>query len=296
MATDREGESPVFADERQARIAELVSVRGRARIGELAEQFGVTEPTIRKDLRVLQSRGLLKRTHGGALALQPSVEREFTGRQGTNTAAKEAIARACVQLVQEGDSVFLDSGTTVSAIAGALARHGGGMRLSTLTTSLGVASTLADVPGIDCVLLGGQLRRVDGALVGALALENLQRFTFGLAFIGVSGFSDVGISVGSLAEAAVKAEAIERARRVVLALDHTKVGSHRLRADLGARCGRRRRHGQDDARGRGVVRRLRHRAHHRRHLTHTADRFKRYIGAIRFRCVSFALDWCELAR
>src|SRR5688572_28391288 len=178
MATGRKGESPVFADERQARIAELVSVRGRARIGELAEQFEVTEPTIRKDLRVLQSRGLLKRTHGGALALQPSVEREFTGRQGTNTAAKQAIARACLQLVQDGDSVFLDSGTTVSAIAGALARHGSGLSLSTLTTSLGVANTLADVPGIDCVLLGGQLRRVDGALVGALALENLQRFTF----------------------------------------------------------------------------------------------------------------------
>lgn len=225
MATDRDGDSPVFADERQARIAELVSVRGRARIGELAEQFGVTEPTIRKDLRVLQSRGLLKRTHGGALALQPSVEREFAGRQAANTTAKEAIARACVQLVHDGDSVFLDSGTTVSAVAGALATHGGGLRLSTLTTSLGVASTLADVPGIDCVLLGGQLRRVDGALVGALALENLHRFTFGLAFIGVSGFSDVGISVGSLAEAAVKAEAIERARRVVLALDHTKVGT-----------------------------------------------------------------------
>ena len=72
------------------------------------------------------------------------------------------------------------------------------------------------------MLLGGQLRRVDGAVVGALALENLQRFTFSLAFIGVSGFSDVGISVGSLAEAAIKAEAIERARRVVLAIDHTR--------------------------------------------------------------------------
>ena len=224
MTLERDGDNPVFADERQAKIAELVSVRGRARIGELAAQFGVTEPTIRKDLRVLQSQGLLKRTHGGALALQPTVEREFSGREGTNADAKEAIAQACVRLMQDGDSVFLDSGTTVSAIAGALARNGG-MRLSVLTTSLGVANTLADVPAIDCVLVGGQLRPVDGALVGALALENLQRFTFGLAFIGVSGFSEVGISVGSLAESAVKAEAIERARRVVLALDHTKVGT-----------------------------------------------------------------------
>ena len=68
--------SPVFADERQARIAELVSVRGRARIGELSKLLGVTEPTVRKELRVLQERGLLKRTHGGALALL-TLDREL---------------------------------------------------------------------------------------------------------------------------------------------------------------------------------------------------------------------------
>jgi len=225
MDRDSGGESPVFADERQAKIAEFVSVRGRARIGELAKLFGVTEPTIRKDLRALQSQGLLKRTHGGALALQPTVEREFAGRQGANTAAKDAIARTCVRLLQDGDSVFLDSGTTVNAIATLIATQGNGLRLAALTTSLGVATTLADVPNVECVLLGGQVRRVDGALVGPLALENLQRFTFSVAFIGVSGFSDVGISVGSMAEAAVKADAIERARRVVLAVDNSKVGT-----------------------------------------------------------------------
>ena len=152
MTLERDGDNPVFADERQAKIAELVSVRGRARIGELAAQFGVTEPTIRKDLRVLQSQGLLKRTHGGALALQPTVEREFSGREGTNADAKEAIAQACVRLMQDGDSVFLDSGTTVSAIAGALARNGGacGSRCSPRASAW--PTTLADVPAIDCVL------------------------------------------------------------------------------------------------------------------------------------------------
>jgi DeoR/GlpR family transcriptional regulator of sugar metabolism len=225
MEREPGSDSHVFADERQARIAELVSVRGRARIGELSKLFGVTEPTIRKDLKVLHARGLLKRTHGGALATQRVVEREFAGRQASNIAAKEAIARRCVGLIQDGDSVFLDSGTTVQAIASAIAGNGNPLMLSALTTSVGVATTLADVPGVDCVLLGGQLRRVDGALVGALALENLQRFTFTLAFIGVSGFSEMGISVGSLAEAAVKADAIERARRVVLAIDHSKVGT-----------------------------------------------------------------------
>jgi DeoR/GlpR family transcriptional regulator of sugar metabolism len=217
-------DGPVFADERQARIAELVSVRGRARIGELADAFGVTEPTIRKDLSALQERGLLKRTHGGALAVHPNVDRELAERQAAHRAGKEAIAVACLGLLRDGDSVFLDSGTSVEAVARHLAADGR-MRLSVLTSSLGVADALADVPSIDCVLLGGQLRRVDGSVVGELALENLQRFSFSLAFLGVSGFSELGISVGSLVEASLKAAVIERARRVVLPLDHSKVGA-----------------------------------------------------------------------
>ena len=218
-------EGPVFADERQARIAEVVMTRGRARIGELAKQFGVTEPTIRKDLSALQQRGMLKRTYGGALALHPIVDREFAGREATNRSGKEAIAAACLELLRDGDSVFLDSGTTVDALARALAGQRDRLRLSVLTNTLAVASTLADVPGIDCVLLGGQLQPSDGSVVGPLALENLQRFAFSVAFLGVSGFSELGISVGSLSEAAVKAAVIERARRVVVATDHSKVGA-----------------------------------------------------------------------
>jgi DeoR/GlpR family transcriptional regulator of sugar metabolism len=218
-------EGPVFADERQARIAEVVMTRGRARIGELARQFGVTEPTIRKDLSALQQRGMLKRTYGGALALHPIVDREFAGREATNRSGKESIAAACLDLLRDGDSVFLDSGTTVDALAHALAANSGQRRLSVLTNTLAVATTLADVPGIDCVLLGGQLQPIEGSVVGPLALENLQRFAFSVAFLGVSGFSELGISVGSLSEAAVKAAVIERARRVVVATDHSKVGA-----------------------------------------------------------------------
>jgi DeoR/GlpR family transcriptional regulator of sugar metabolism len=218
----------VFADERQEGIAEVVATRGRARIGELAKQFGVTEPTIRKDLSALQKRGVLKRTYGGALAMHPLIDREFAGREATNRAGKEKIARACLDLLHDGDSVFLDSGTTVDAVARALAtrnRQGNGPRLAVLTNTLAVATTLADVPGVDCVLLGGQLLPVEGSVVGPLALENLERFTFSVAFIGVSGFSELGISVGNLGEAAVKAAVIERARRVVIPTGHAKVGA-----------------------------------------------------------------------
>lgn len=230
-------DGPVFAAERQARIAELVSVRGRARIGELAEQFGVTETTIRKDLTTLHEQGLLKRTHGGALALRPVVEREFERRVETFRDEKRAIARACLRLLEPGDSVFLDTGTSVDAIARLLAEsaeRGGGLRLAVVTTSLTVAQHLAGVRDVECLLLGGYVRGAEDSVEGALTLENLRRFTFGTAFMGVSGFSEAGVSVGSLSEAAIKTAVIDRAQRVVVPIDHSKIGTtdHALVSEL----------------------------------------------------------------
>ena len=123
-------EGPVFADERQARIAELVMTRGRARIGELASQFGVTEPTIRKDLSALQQRGMLKRTYGGALALHPIVDREFAGREGTNRSGKEAIAAACLEPIPlklenvAGKFVFTQDGVNIDGLSGRVDNNG----------------------------------------------------------------------------------------------------------------------------------------------------------------------------
>jgi DeoR/GlpR family transcriptional regulator of sugar metabolism len=225
----------VFADERQHRIAELIAVRGRARIGELARTLGVTEPTVRKDLSALQERGVLKRTHGGAIALHPLVDRELSGRAVTHRDAKAAIGRTCIGLLEEGDSVFLDSGTTVGAVATTIAAEpkSAPRNLVVLTNAVDVATALAGVSGVEHVLLGGELRRASGSLVGALAVHNLQRFTLSVAFIGVSGFSELGISVASAAEAGVKSAVIERARRVIVAADRTKVGA----TDFARICG-----------------------------------------------------------
>lgn len=226
----RNSSDAVFADERQQRIAEFVAGRGRARIGELAAHFAVTEQTVRKDLRALHERGALKRTHGGAIALHPLVDRELSGREATNQEAKGRIGRACLELLQEGHSAFFDSGTTVASIARALkAAHQTAeprlRNLSVVTSALDVAREVADLPTVEHVLLGGQLRSQGGAVVGALALENLQRFTVEVAFIGVSGFSGDGISVATVAEAHLKAAAIERARHVVVPFDSSKTGA-----------------------------------------------------------------------
>src|SRR5262249_29679377 len=100
---------PVFADERKRHIAEYVAGRGRARIGELAELFAVTEQTIRKDLRALDGMGLIKRTHGGVLALEP-IDRELTGRETFDEDAALRVGSACVELLSDGDAAFLDGG------------------------------------------------------------------------------------------------------------------------------------------------------------------------------------------
>ncbi len=214
-------ERPAFAEERQEQIEEMVRTRGRVRLSELVAAFGVTEPTLRKDLTALEKRGALKRIHGGALAARPALETELEARDQLNASVKDRIAEACVAEIKDGDAIFLDSGSTVSRIARLLT----GRRLMVLTNAVEVATRVCEMPGIDHVLLGGQYRRVSGSNVGPLAIESLERFTVNIGFLGASGVGDSGITVADPNEAALKAAVIERSRRVVVAADGSKIGA-----------------------------------------------------------------------
>ena len=219
----------LFADERRDQIAQLVAVRGRVRIAELVAQFGVTDPTIRKDLAALERQNLLKRTYGGAIAQHQIVSRDLPGRAAAAVEEKKAIAQACLDLIADGDTIFLDSGTTIEQIALALAERrrtdGNAPRVTVLTNSLAVTQAVAETPGIEHVVLGGRFRPVGGTFVGPLTLQTVERFTPQTAFISVSGLSAEGITVVDLDEAHLKAAVIERAGRVVVAADHSKVGA-----------------------------------------------------------------------
>ena len=227
----RPHEEPIFADERQQQIVDLIVARGKVRTAQLTTLFGVTEPTLRKDLSVLEERGLLKRTHGGAVSVRPPREQEVANRAAHNAEAKQAIALACLQEIGERDAIFLDGGTTVFQIARNLERSG--RYVTVLTNAPAVAEIIADLPTVTHVLLGGYLRRISGSLVGPLALENLTRFTINTAFIGVGGLSESGCTVADLNEAQLKAAVIAQAQRVILPLDHTKVGT----VDFARVCG-----------------------------------------------------------
>ena len=222
-----------FAEERRAHILEIVNARGRVMVTELADQLRVTQPTIRKDISTLDQQRKLRRTHGGALAVKPSHEIQIDSRRSANAEGKRRIAQACLSLINENDSIFIDSGTTGLAIAEALveatdaattARPRFGPSLNVLTNSVPVARALANVGTIHHALLGGQYRPIAASLVGPLALQAAKQFTVNLAFIGVTGISGDQFNVADLAEADLKRAMIERAHRVVVPMDSTKTG------------------------------------------------------------------------
>jgi DeoR family fructose operon transcriptional repressor len=215
------GSDPIFAEERRQRILAMVRAQGRVRIGELVTVLGVSEPTIRKDLSLLERVKSLRRTHGGAIAVRPQLEPTIDDRSMLHAEAKDVIARACVAEIARGDSVFLDSGTTVQRIARLIDQE----HVNVLTNSLPVATALADKPpSIRHTLLGGTVRSLGGTVVGPIALETLTRFAVNVAFVSASGLSENGISVADVAETQIKQAVIERARKVVVPIDSSKFG------------------------------------------------------------------------
>ena len=184
--------------------------------------FDVSEPTLRKDLTVLEQQGLLKRTHGGAVTCRAPAERDVISRFVENVEAKRAIGRLCCDLIETGDAIFLDCGSTIQQLAEHLVTRG--LRLTVLTTSPSIAQCLAEVSGITHILLGGQLRRMSGCVAGPLALENLKNFSIGTAFIGASGITDAAITVADFNEAKLKAAVIDSAQKVIVPIDQSKIG------------------------------------------------------------------------
>ena len=104
-------------DERRGRILEIVNARGGVRVSELAGLVGVTEPTVRKDIADLEDQRLLRRTHGGALAMRTTYEASISARVNSNLRGKQAITHACLTEIKDGDAIFIDGGTTMIALA-----------------------------------------------------------------------------------------------------------------------------------------------------------------------------------
>jgi DeoR family transcriptional regulator of aga operon len=205
----------------------LLTHEGRVLVKDLGPRFETSQVTIRKDLEILHSRGLVYRTHGGALPvttgalLDPSLrEKEKLHRK-----EKQLIGVAAARLVQEGESIILDSGTTTTALARNLRefRH-----LTVITNAVNIAAELAGT-AVEVILTGGILRENSFSLVGPLAEETLHRLSADICFMGVDGFDvHFGMTTPNLLEASVNRVMVEIAKRVVVVCDSSKFGRRSL--------------------------------------------------------------------
>lgn len=212
---------------RHSRILDLLTAQGEVQVAELASSLGVSDMTIRRDLDALALDGKVIRTHGGA-ALSGRVVFDFQFMQRTQEQeeAKRQIAEVATSLVQEGQSVLLDSGTTTLAVSRALKTK---KRLTVITTSLPIASELQSCEMIDLILLGGSLRREAPDLIGPLTESNLEQLKADVAFIGADAVDSNGqVYNQSMAVARMLTRMALAARKVYVVADSTKIGKTAL--------------------------------------------------------------------
>lgn len=213
--------SEMLIEERRQYILGLAEKNGRVLVEELSESLGISRITIRKDLDHLQGRGVLQRTHGGALLpgngalADPSLEE----KEVRHSQEKLRIAAAAANMVQEGHCILLDSGTTTTAIARALKRFS---RLTIITNAVNIAGELSGTD-LEVILTGGSLRKNSFSLVGPLAEESLRDMHADILFLGVDGFDlEGGLTTPNLMESRVNRAMVKASTNVVAVCDSTK--------------------------------------------------------------------------
>ncbi|MGA9389626.1 MAG: transcriptional repressor AgaR [Candidatus Sulfotelmatobacter sp.] len=217
----------MLIEERRRAILEALRMDGRVLVPDLARRFRTSQVTIRKDLEILHSSGKIHRTHGGALPAREGALEDPTLREKEKLHRREKIqiASAAAQMVEEGQVVILDSGTTTTAIARALRHH---QNLTIITNAVNIAAELAG-SSLEVILTGGTLRKNSFSLVGPIAEETLHRLNADILFLGVDGFDvHYGLSTPNLLEAKVNRAMMDVARIVVAVCDSSKFGRRSL--------------------------------------------------------------------
>ncbi|MFL5671603.1 MAG: DeoR/GlpR family DNA-binding transcription regulator [Chloroflexota bacterium] len=215
----------MLARQRQALILDRVREDGAVRVADLVRDLGVSDMTVRRDLEILDERGLLEKVHGGATSISGSAvfEPGFAAKSSLQQAEKDAIADAAVGLAEPGMAVAVSAGTTTYALAQRLANVPG---ITVVTNSIQVADVLyrAGRPDQTIILTGG-VRTPSDALVGPFAVAALRTVHVDLVFVGVHGMDPrSGFTCPNLLEADTDRALIDAGRRLVVVTDHSKWG------------------------------------------------------------------------
>lgn len=217
----------MLIDERRQHILNRLQQEGRVLVSELSEALGISRITIRKDLDFLESKGLVQRTHGGAITPQDSMLQDLSLKEKQQKQLKEKlrIARMAASLVHEGTCVLLDSGTTTTAIAQELRKF---THLTVITNAMNIAADLAGTD-FEVILTGGTLRKNSFSLVGPQAEDMLHEIHADILFLGVDGFDpSIGVMTPNLLESRINRAMVKAATRVVAVCDSTKFGRRSL--------------------------------------------------------------------
>jgi DeoR/GlpR family transcriptional regulator of sugar metabolism len=216
-------ETEMFAEERRQWLVSRARSDGRLDVAALSEELDLAPETIRRDLNVLESHGLLRRVHGGAIPVERiGFEGGIATRSVLMQDEKARIAKAAVELIEEAESVYLDEGSTTQAIVEALPPD---RPLTVVTNALPAAVALGSRANVNLILLGGRVRTHTLGTVDHWATRMLGDLVIDLAFLGTNGLSiEHGLTAPDPACAAVKSAAVTASSRRVLVTDHTKFG------------------------------------------------------------------------
>jgi DeoR/GlpR family transcriptional regulator of sugar metabolism len=213
----------LLATERLQQIEHMLRTRQHVRVAELSAHFEVSEPTIRRDLQKLEASGRLRRAHGGAVALEEiTPEPSIAHRLEEYAEEKVRIGQAAAQLVNDGETIFLGSGTTVLEVA----RHLEGKKdLTVITNALTIANQLVSNPDITVIITGGVLRHEESSMIGHIVEQTLRELRADKVILSMRAVSvQEGLTNANLLETRTDRVLIQFAREIILVVDHSKFG------------------------------------------------------------------------
>jgi DeoR family transcriptional regulator of aga operon len=219
----------LLTEERRRAVLEVLEKQGRVTVEELTRQFGVSAVTARGDLDVLSTTGALVRSHGGAVRpLNPVHDYPLKIKKSIHHAEKIRIARAATQLIENHQTVILDSGTTCAEIAANL-RRTKPLTLTVITHALNIAAELADASNISLIMIGGIMRQVSSSFVGPQAEQMVRDLHADHFFLAVDGLDlEIGLTTPDILEAQLNTLMMKAAREVTVVADASKFGRRSL--------------------------------------------------------------------
>ncbi|MDM5213037.1 DeoR/GlpR family DNA-binding transcription regulator [Peribacillus sp. NJ4] len=213
----------MYSEERKLKIIDFITNYSRASVQDLSDFLKVSQSTIRRDLKELQTTNQIQRTHGGAVSLQAvNFEPKIMDKEVEYVQEKKAIAKKAVEFIEDGDTILLDAGTTTLPILEDLQQFS---QLTIVTNSILIMRNFKPYAGIEILFLGGSLRNETLASVGPFAEHNLEMIRVDKAFVAINGVHlTEGLTTPNLIEARIKKLMIQNAQQVILLSDSSKMG------------------------------------------------------------------------